>query len=53
MALSEELKIEAFRKIQCMELPIRFRERRGAVKLNTLKDGIINELFLFRKRFSP
>jgi len=54
MALSEELKIEAFRsrELKCRELPIYYRERIGESKLNLWKDGFANLVFLFRKRFS-
>ena len=54
MALSEELKIEAFRhrELRCRELPIYYRERVGESKLNLWKDGFANLVFLFRKRFS-
>jgi len=54
MALSEELKIEAFRhkELKCRELPIYYRERVGESKLNLWKDGFANLVFLFRKRFS-
>jgi glycosyltransferase involved in cell wall biosynthesis len=54
MALSEELKIEAFgrKELKCRELPIYYRERVGESKLNLWKDGFTNLVFLFRKRFS-
>ena len=51
MALSEEIKVEAWRKgFQCKEIPIKYEVRQGEVKLNTWKDGINNELFLIKKR---
>jgi len=50
MPLSEEIKIEAFRKVKAIEVPIRYSPRMGEVKLNTWKDGVKNMKFLFRKR---
>jgi len=55
MALSEELKIEAFCKshIRAREVPIQFKhmERIGESKIHLWRDGVKNLLFLFRKRF--
>ncbi|OGS42421.1 MAG: glycosyl transferase family 2 [Euryarchaeota archaeon RBG_16_62_10] len=51
MSFSEELKIEAFRKLRAAEVPILYRSRIGEVKLNSWKDGFGNMKFLFRKRF--
>ncbi len=51
MPFSEELKIEAWRKFRCEEVPIEYRERKGEVKLNTWKDGYRNLAFLIKKRF--
>ncbi len=51
MPFSEEIKIEAWKKFRCNEVPIEYRERKGEVKLNTWKDGFRNLLFLFKKRF--
>lgn len=51
MALSEEIKIEAFRKARAIEVPISYRVRVGEVKLSSWKDGLGNLRFLFRKRF--
>lgn len=51
MALSEEIKIEAFRKAKAIEVPITYRARVGEVKLNTWKDGLGNLKYLFKKRF--
>jgi hypothetical protein len=51
MALSEEIKIEAFRKARAVEVPITYRARVGEVKLNTWSDGLGNLKYLFRKRF--
>ncbi|HIH01990.1 TPA: glycosyltransferase family 2 protein [Thermoplasmata archaeon] len=51
MALSEEIKIEAFRKTRAVEVPITYRVRIGEVKLNSWRDGLGNLKFLFKKRF--
>lgn len=52
MPFSQELKIEAIRKgFKWMEIPIDYRTRAGAVKLNTFKDGIGNSWQLIKKRF--
>jgi hypothetical protein len=51
MPFSEEIKIEAWKKFRCQEVPIEYRERKGEVKLNTWKDGLRNLKFLFKKRF--
>jgi len=55
MAMSEELKIEAFRnkELRCREVPIPYRVRVGEKALNTWKDGFRNLMFLFKKRFGP
>jgi len=50
MALSEEIKIEAFQKVRYREIPIRYTPRVGEVKLNTWRDGKDNLKFLFSKR---
>ncbi|MBA3045007.1 MAG: glycosyltransferase family 2 protein [Candidatus Thermoplasmatota archaeon] len=50
MALSEEIKIEAYRKCRYREIPIRYTPRVGEVKLNTWKDGKDNLMFLFSKK---
>ncbi len=50
MPLSEEIKIEAFKKLRAKEVPIRYRPRKGEVKLNSWKDGKRNLKFLFEKR---
>jgi len=52
MPFSEEMKIEAFRKVRSREVPIHFRQRVGEVKLSSWKDGRRNLAFLFKKRFS-
>ncbi len=51
MPLSEEIKIEAFRKLRAKEVPITYRRRVGEVKLSSWKDGWKNLKFLWRKRF--
>ena len=51
MAMSEELKAEAFKKVRSAEVPISYRPRVGEVKLSSWKDGLGNLRFLFRKRF--
>jgi hypothetical protein len=51
MALSEEIKIEAFKKSRAAEVPITYRPRLGDVKLNSWNDGLGNLKYLFRKRF--
>jgi hypothetical protein len=52
MALSEELKIEAFtrKNLRSRELPIYYKARVGESKLNLWHDGFANLLFLFQKR---
>lgn len=51
MPMSEEIKIEAFRKTRSLEVPIVYRRRVGEVKLSSWKDGWKNMKFLFKKRF--
>lgn len=51
MSLSEELKIEAFKKKKAVEVPIAYRVRVGEVKLSSWKDGFGNLKYLFKKRF--
>ncbi|MBU0623498.1 MAG: glycosyltransferase family 2 protein [Candidatus Thermoplasmatota archaeon] len=51
MALSEEIKIEAFKKSRAAEVPITYRIRLGDVKLSSWNDGFGNLKYLFRKRF--
>ena len=50
MPLSEEIKIEAFTKLRSKEVPIKYRPRKGEVKLNSWKDGKENLKFLFKKK---
>ncbi len=51
MAMSEEIKIEAFKKLKAKEIPIYYRRRVGEVKLSSWKDGYKNIRFLFKKCF--
>ena len=51
MSLSEEIKIEAFKKGKALEVPISYRVRVGDVKLSSWKDGTSNLRYLFTKRF--
>jgi len=51
MALSEEIKIEAFKKSRAVEVPITYRVRVGDVKLSSWNDGFGNLKYLFKKRF--
>lgn len=51
MALSEEIKIEAFKNLKAKEVPSSYSKRVGRVKLKILQDGMENFLFLFKKRF--
>ena len=51
MSMSEEIKIEAFKKVRAAEVPIAYRVRVGEVKLQSWKDGLGNLRYLFKKRF--
>ncbi len=51
MSMSEEIKVEAFRKTRAAEVPIRYRVRMGDVKLQSWRDGLGNLKYLFVKRF--
>lgn len=51
MPFSEEIKIEAFRKLRAKEVMIAYRRRVGEVKLSSWKDGWKNFKFLWTKRF--
>ncbi|MEA3558701.1 MAG: glycosyltransferase family 2 protein [Candidatus Thermoplasmatota archaeon] len=55
MPMSEEIKIEAFgnKNVKAVEVSVPYRVRLGEKALNTWKDGIKNEMFLFKKRFRP
>lgn len=53
MPFSEEIKIEANRKgLRFKEVPVKYRLRKGEVKLSTWGDGWRNLKFLFKKRLS-
>ena len=49
-AFSEEIKIEALRKSNLIEIPIKYCKRIGKSKLISIYDGIKNFVFLFTKR---
>lgn len=51
MPFSEEIKIEAFRKLRSKEVTIVYRCRVGEVKLDSWEDGWRNFKFLLKKRF--
>ncbi len=51
MPFSEEIKIEAFRKLRSKEVMIHYRRRVGEVKLSSWQDGWKNFRFLWKKRF--
>ena len=51
MSFSEEIKIEAFKKLKAKEIPSTYFKRVGRVKLKIISDGVKNLLFLFKKRF--
>jgi hypothetical protein len=52
MPFSQEIKIEAFRKVKSAEIPGKYKERLGETKLLKIKDGFGNLFALFKKRFS-
>jgi glycosyltransferase involved in cell wall biosynthesis len=52
MAFSEEIKVEALKNGRFIEMPIQYGIRKGEKKLNTFRDGILNLLFLIKKRFT-
>jgi hypothetical protein len=49
MPFSEEIKIEAFRKLRSLEIPGAYHPRIGPSKLRPLRDGGCNVLFLMKK----
>jgi hypothetical protein len=51
MAFSEEIKIEALKNGKFEETPIQYGIRKGEKKLSTFRDGVLNLLFLIKKRF--
>ena len=55
MPMSEEIKIEVFRNknVKAKEVSVPYRVRLGEKALNTWKDGVKNEIFLFKKKFAP
>lgn len=53
MPLSQELKIEAFKKLKAIEVDASsYKKRVGKVKLKILRDGFDNLFSLFKKRIS-
>jgi glycosyltransferase involved in cell wall biosynthesis len=52
MALSEEIKIEAAwrLRLRCAEVPIHYKKRTNASKLNVWRDGMVNLAYLVGKR---
>lgn len=51
MPLSEEIKIEAWKKVKFKEVPVEYRIRKGEAKISSWGDGRKNLFFLFGKRF--
>ena len=52
MALSQEIKIEAFKKFRAIEINSSYYKRKGESKLATFKDGFLNLFHLIKKRFN-
>ena len=52
MAFSEEIKIEALKRVRFEEISIQYSSRLGEIKLNPWRDGFANLWFLVQKRFS-
>ncbi len=50
MSLSQEIKIEAYRKCKALEVDSRYRKRVGKVKLRMFVDGLDNLVHLFKMR---
>lgn len=50
MPLSQEIKIEAYKKLRSKEVPSSYRKRVGDTKLKAFKDGYQNLKHLIRKR---
>jgi hypothetical protein len=50
MALSQEIKIEAFKKLRAKEIDSSYNKRSGESKLNIFKDGFSNLAHLIKKR---
>jgi len=53
MPLSQEIKIEAFKKLRAREVDSSYKKRVGEVKLRMFKDGWENLRHLIKKRFLP
>lgn len=53
MPLSQEIKIEAFRKLRACEVDSSYKKRVGQVKLRMFKDGWENLKHLIKKRLLP
>jgi len=51
MPLSEEIKIEAFKKLKAGEITIDYRPRLGKEKIRSFVDGSLDFFYLFWKRF--
>lgn len=51
MPLSQEIKIEAFKKLRAKEIDSSYHKRGGEAKLRILRDGIDNLWHLIKKRF--
>lgn len=51
MPLSQEIKIEAFKKLRAREIDSSYKKRVGQVKLRMFRDGWENLMHLFKKRF--
>ena len=51
MPLSEEIKIESFKKLRAGEMPISYRPRIGREKIRPIIDGSMDFFYLFWKRF--
>lgn len=49
MSFSEEIKIEAFRRVKALEIPGSYRQRKGPSKLKRFRHGWGNLFFLIRK----
>ena len=52
MELSEEIKIEAFKKARAREIPIHYAKRIGEKKIRSFRDGFRNLWYLFEKKLS-
>jgi len=52
MALSQEIKIEAFEKFKAKEIDSSYYKRKGESKLAVFKDGFLNLFHLIKKKFN-